>query len=96
MPSLTETTSLATLEAMASGLPILSTKVGFIQRYIIRNYNGLFFAKDNPPMLALKLEQLRKNQALREELGTNARKTSAYSFSWERSINRIIRILSQL
>ena len=96
MPSLTETTSLATLEAMSSGLPVIVTKVGFMQRYITKDYNGIFFAKNNATMLNLKLEKLLKNKKLCSYLGQNARKTVAYSFSWERSINKIKRILSSL
>ena len=93
MPSLTETTSLATLEAMATGLPVIATKVGFIKNYIIKDHNGLFFPKNNPSVLAVKMEKLLASHDLRENLGKNARKTVAYSFSWERSINRIKRIL---
>ncbi|MFH1276327.1 MAG: glycosyltransferase family 4 protein [Candidatus Woesearchaeota archaeon] len=96
MPSLTETTSLATLEAMATGLPIISTKVGFIKKYLIKDYNGLFFPKNNSTMLSIKLEKLLNNPDLREKLGNNARKTVAYSFSWERSINKVKKILLQL
>lgn len=95
MPSLTETTSLATLEAMATGLPIIVTKIGYMQNYIVRNYNGLFFPRNNPVMLAIKIERLIKDQHLRESLGFNARKTVAYSFSWERSINKIRRLLRE-
>ncbi len=93
MPSLTETTSLATLEAMASGIPIVSTKLGFMQHYIVKDYNGLFFPRNSPEMLAVQLRKLLEDQELREKLGKNARKTVAYSFSWERSINKIKRIL---
>ncbi len=93
MPSLTETTSLATLEAMATGLPVLSSKVGYAQKYIVRNYNGLFFPAQSAAILAKKLEQLRNNQKERARLGLNARKTIAYSFSWERSISRIKKVL---
>jgi glycosyltransferase involved in cell wall biosynthesis len=93
LPSLTETTSLATLEAMSTGLPVIATKIGFIQNYIVKNYNGMFFPRNNPALLATKIELLIKNRELREKLGQNARKTVAYSFSWERSINKIKRIL---
>jgi 1,2-diacylglycerol 3-alpha-glucosyltransferase len=95
MPSLTETTSLATLEAMATGLPIIATKVGFIKRYIIKNYNGVFFPRESPTHLTLKLEMLLSEKHLQEKLGKNARKTVAYSFSWERSINKIRKLLVQ-
>jgi len=93
MPSLTETTSLATLEAMSSGLPVIATKVGFIKNYIIKNHNGIFFPRDSATMLSVKINQLIRDKQLREKLGQNDRKTVAYSFSWERSINRIKRLL---
>lgn len=95
MPSMTETTSLATLEAMATGLPVIATKIGYMQSYIVRNYNGLFFPRNNPAMLAVKIERLIKDQQLRETLGFNARKTVAYSFSWDRSINKIRRLIRE-
>lgn len=94
LPSLTETTSLATLEAMASGIAVITTKVGFLKEYIVKNYNGLFFPRNSPAMLAAKLELLLQDAALRQKLGQNARKTIAYSFSWERSINRIKRLIN--
>ncbi len=93
MPSLTETTSLATLEAMAAGLPVIATRVGFIQQYIIKNHNGIFFPRRSSTTLAVKIERLLANKPLREKLGLHARKTVAYSFSWERSINKIKKIL---
>jgi len=94
MPSSTETTSLATLEAMSCGLPVIATKVGFMKSYIIKNHNGIFVPRSNPTVLSLKLKSLLDDPQLREQLGQNARKTVAYSFSWERSINRIKRLLS--
>ncbi|HLD40440.1 MAG TPA: glycosyltransferase family 4 protein [Candidatus Nanoarchaeia archaeon] len=93
MPSLTETTSLATLEAMSTGIPVIATRVGFIKNYIIKNHNGLFFPRNSSSMLSVKIAQLVKDRELRDRLGQNARKTVAYGFSWERSINRIKRIL---
>ena len=96
MPSLTETTSLATLEAMSCGLPVIVTKVGFMEEYVVRDHNGLFFPRENPTMLALKIEKLFHKPEIREILGKNARKTIAYSFSWERSINKIKKTLSRV
>ncbi len=95
MPSLTETTSLATLEAMSTGLPVIATKVGFMQRYIIRKYNGMFFPRNSPGILAAKIDQLLQEKELRRHLGQNARKTIMYSFSWERSISKITRMLKE-
>ena len=96
MPSLTETTSLATLEAMSCGLPVIATKVGFIKSYLVKDHNGIFFPRDSATMLALKIEQLMKDSELMRTLGTNARKMVAYSFSWERSVNKIKRLLLEI
>ena len=95
MPSLTETTSLATLEAMSCGIPVVVTKVGFIKSYVVKNYNGLFFPRNDAKMLAAKINKLLDDEEMRNRLGRNARKTVAYSFSWERSINKIKRLLKE-
>ncbi|MFA6462262.1 MAG: glycosyltransferase family 4 protein [Candidatus Woesearchaeota archaeon] len=95
MPSLTETTSLATLEAMSSGLPVVVTKVGFQKQYVVKDYNGLFFPKNSPSLLALKIERILRHSELKSRLSQNARKTISYSFSWERSINHIKRLLKK-
>ena len=95
MPSLTETTSLATLEAMSCGVPVVVSKVGFMKNYIVKDYNGIFFPKNSASTLAMKLQKLLDDSSLRARLGQNARKTVAYSFSLERSISKITRLLLQ-
>jgi 1,2-diacylglycerol 3-alpha-glucosyltransferase len=96
MPSLTETTSLATLEAMSCGLPVIVTRIGFMKEYVVREHNGLFFPRSNPTLLALKIEKLVRDPDLIKKLSRNARKTITYSFSWERSINKIKRLLMEV
>ena len=96
MPSLTETTSLATLEAMATGLPVIATKVGFIKNYLVKNYNGIFFPRENPSLLKVKIERLLKHPQIMEKIGLNARKTVTQGFSWERSIGKITRVFKEI
>ena len=96
MPSLTETTSLATLEAMSSGVAVIASKVGFIKKYVTKDHNGLFFPRSSSTLLKAKIVKLWKNDELREELGKNARRMIAYSFSWERSINRMKKYIKDL
>ncbi len=96
MPSLTETTSLATLEAMATGLPVIVTPVGFMKNYVVNNHNGIFCSRNSPDTLAAKVEQLLANPALRSRLGKEARKTVVHSFSVEQSMNRIKSLLSRI
>lgn len=93
LPSLTETTSLTTLEAMSCGLPVLATKVGFVKEYIKHKKNGMFFPKRNSYILRKKLEMLMKDKSLREQLGKNARQTIEEKFSWEITVSKIKKIL---
>lgn len=84
MPSLTETTSLATLEAMASGVPVITTKVGFLKEYVIKDHNGLHIPKGNSTTLMLQLRKMIKRGGKRKKMGKNARRI-AEEFSWEKT-----------
>ncbi|MEM3127348.1 MAG: glycosyltransferase family 4 protein, partial [Candidatus Woesearchaeota archaeon] len=95
LPSLLETTSLTTLEAMSCGVACLVTPVGYVKEYIKRGYNGLFFPRKNPYVLVKKLEILLDNN-LRNRLGRNARKTVVEKFSWEQTTTKIKESLLKL
>ena len=95
-PSLTETTSLTVLEAMACGLPVISSKVGFIKYYIIDGNNGLFFDNSSPYDLFLKLHKLHSDRVLRSTLAVNARRTVVKDFNWEKTAEKITAILDTL
>ncbi len=94
--SLTETTSLTTLEAMASGLPVISTPVGFIKEYIKRDVNGVFFKPKNSFELYHKLNMLKKDSKKASKMGVNARKTVFTNFQWSDTANSISEILQEL
>lgn len=89
MPSFTETTSLAVLEAMACELPIVASPVGFIQQYIADGTNGYFFETKNWYNLSRKLQVLHDDVLLREKLGKAARKTILSQFNWEETAKGI-------
>jgi len=93
MPSLTETTSLATLEAMACKLAVATTKVGYIKEYIIHKFNGLFFGKKNDYILRRRIELLLNDQGTRHLLGVHARKTVIQRFTWENTLTKIKKTL---
>jgi glycosyltransferase involved in cell wall biosynthesis len=94
LPSLTETTSLSTMEAMACGLAVISTKVGFVKHYIKNKENGLFFPMKNSFVLMLKLEYLLNNERIRNKLGMNARKTIVERYTWDKTVEKINKVLS--
>lgn len=74
LPSYTEGFSMACLEAMAWGLPIVTTPVGALQEVIKPGINGLLTPVGDAGKLAEKLEKLIENEGLRKEMATNNRK----------------------
>ncbi|MBI5072494.1 glycosyltransferase family 4 protein [Candidatus Woesearchaeota archaeon] len=93
LPSLTETTSLSTLEAMACGIAVIATPVGYVKEYIKEKYNGMLFPFKNSLVLSLKINQLIENEKLREKLAKNARKTVEEKFKWEKTAEKIKKML---
>ena len=96
LPSLTETTSLSTLEAMSCGCAVLSTRVGLVKKYIKNKVNGSFFPKGNSHVLGLKLRWLIENPIIREKFGINARETIEKKFNWEKTEVEIMDALKSL
>jgi len=96
LPSLVETTSLTTMEAMATGLPVVVTPVGFIKEYINDGSNGILFPKKNPYVLAQKLEYLKENHEAREQLGKKARETIVEKYTWDKTVEGIKAIIDSI
>ena len=96
LPSLTETSSLATMEAMSCGIPVVVTKVGSVKKYVEDKVNGMHFPKQNPLVLSLKLEMLLKDKNLREELGKEARKTIKTKFQWKITVDNVKSVLKSV
>ncbi len=95
LPSLTETTSIATIEAMACGCAVLVTPNGYIKRYIKNKKNGLFFPKKNSTVLRLKLDALLKHPTHIKVLGQRARRTAERTFNWDRTVKDIELLIEQ-
>ncbi len=95
LPSLTETSSLSTMEAMSCGLAVITTKVGSLIEYIEHGPNGFFFPKEHYKLLATKIESLLMDDILRTSTGKAARKTIISNFDWKNTIDGIKRVLSK-
>ena len=90
MPSLTETTCLSVLEAMACELPVISSRVGFVQHYIHEDENGFFFDMRSEYSLAQKIQLVRSlsPEAL-ATVCTEARQTVVRGFHWDATAQKI-------
>lgn len=95
LPSLTETSSLATMEAMSSELAVVCTPVGSIREYVRNGYNGILFSRGDVRTLERKLEKLVRSEELRKKLGRNARVTMK-DYSWDRAAKDICGVIDSL
>jgi glycosyltransferase involved in cell wall biosynthesis len=96
LSSLTETTSLATLEAMACGAAVISTRVGFVKYYIRNGFNGLFFSEKNSYELFRKFEYLSQNPNNLKKLVVNSRKTVEKDFDWDNTAKKIEKVIEKI
>lgn len=91
LPSMTETTGLALMEAMASGLACIATNVGAIPSYVKDGGNGILLDKNkiDANLLALAIEKLHRNIKLRNELKQNASKSIDCCYTWENTTKEL-------
>ena len=95
LPSLTETTSLTTMEAMSCGLPVVVTPVGYVEKYVENKFNGFIFPFGNVDRLYLVLKKLVSDLHLRKEIGRTARQTMVQKVSWQKTADEIVEILKR-
>ena len=81
LPSLTEALSLALLEAMSVGLPVVAARIEGVPEAVQDGYNGLLFEPGSVESLTRTLGGLLENPAQRAELGARARDTQRQNFS---------------
>ena len=96
MPSLTETSSLSTMEAMSTGLAVIATPVGMIPEYIINRASGLIFPRGSVEILTEKLTYLLEHDSFRKKLGGNARQTILERYQWKQTVQKINDIMASL
>ena len=88
LPSLNEGFPNVVLEAMASGLPIIASKVGGLPEIIKEGENGFLVEPRNPGQIAEKVLLLLQNTELRKIISTN-NKEKAKVYSWESVIDSL-------
>lgn len=95
LPSLLEATSLAGLEAMASGRALVGTRVGGIPALVAEGVNGVLVAPGDPSALAGAIRRLAADAGLRERMGAAGRRRAVEEFAWETIAARTAAVLEQ-
>jgi colanic acid/amylovoran biosynthesis glycosyltransferase len=77
------------LEAMATGLPVVSTPVSAIPEAVEAGRTGLLVPPDDPAALAAAIERLARDPRLRQHLGTAGREAVLARFTDEAGLDRL-------
>lgn len=82
LPSFMEATSITGLESMATGLPLIGTRVGGIPALINDEETGLLVSPGEPTEIAEAIDRLVADASLREAMGESGRQRAVAEFSW--------------
>lgn len=95
LPSRYESFGIVALEAMACGTPVIASDVGGLPYLMGDGEAGFLVPKDNPEILADRINQIVSNPSLRENFGRDAVK-QAEKFDWSLITNKVIGLYSKL
>jgi len=96
LPTLSEGMSNAILEAMASGLPIVTTDIDVNKELIKHNENGLLVPVEDSLSLESAIRKLIKDKVLCKRLGNNAKETIIKNFDSDIIIKKIVKLYNSI
>lgn len=94
-PSRADTLPLVVLEAMASGLPVVSTLIGGIP-FEVSADTGILMKPGDPVPLAAALDRLCADESIRKAMGNAGRARVTELFNWERSAEKAAAIYREI
>jgi glycosyltransferase involved in cell wall biosynthesis len=96
LPSLYEGSSLAVLEAMAAGIPIVSSAIGGTEELIEDGRSGLLVPPGDAPALAAAMRRLLEDPQLREDFAGRARERVDAGLRREQNAERVAEVYREL
>jgi glycosyltransferase involved in cell wall biosynthesis len=95
LPSLSEGFPNVILEAMATGLPIIATRIGGIPEIIVDKTNGFLVDPKNPNQISEKINLLFKDEKLRKKISSNNIK-EIKKYDWKNVIDELENVYLQV
>ncbi|HEV3020812.1 MAG TPA: glycosyltransferase family 4 protein [Pirellulales bacterium] len=96
LPSLEEGMSLAALEAMAMGLPVIASAIPANETIVVEGVTGRLTAPRNAERLAALVIELFKDRRQADRLGTEAHRLVAERYSLETMVESHLRLFNDL
>jgi glycosyltransferase involved in cell wall biosynthesis len=96
LPAIYENFPFAILEAQATALPVVSTKVGGIPEFLADNENGFLVDPGDPAQLTQRILTLLQDPKLAEEMGRQGRKLIEEKFAWRLITGQVIDLYHRL
>ena len=96
LPSLFEGTPLTLIQAMMSGLPIVTTSTCGMKDVIGHERTGLLVPIRARSALVDAISRLIANRSLRMRLGSEARSTAVHRYTWDRAAEPVLRAYEAL
>ncbi len=96
LPTLADCFGVALIEAMATGLPVVTTSVGGIPDIIEEGQQGFLIQPNDADALAGRMEQLLTDASLRRDMGVRARARVLTHFDAARNSQRLLELMKAL
>lgn len=96
LSSRTEALPLVLLEYMASGRPVVATKVGSVPGVVEDGITGFLVDREDPHAMAERILYLLNNEELARRMGNQARKVVEDRFTIETTVRRTEELIDDL
>jgi glycosyltransferase involved in cell wall biosynthesis len=93
LPSVKEGFPWALIEAMASRVPVIATRVGAVPEIIVNGKNGFIVEPSNPAALADKIKEVLASDHLQKEFAIQGHQTVLFNFSEDKMIKETEAVL---
>jgi len=96
LPSLAEGLPLVILEALATGTPVIASRIAGIPDIISDGYNGIMVPPRDVDALSKSMQKLACDPELREKMSHNARRTINEKFSWKNVAKEVLTVYDKV